>query len=285
MTLPVGYPPLPEPLPVEVYDSHCHLDIGAGGREGEAGLPVDAAIAAAEAVGVAGIVQVGVDVPSSRASVALAEGHTEVLAAVALHPNEAPRIHADAGLSVLQAAWREIAELAEHPRVRAIGETGLDFYRTAAEGRAAQEESFREHIRLAKRLGKALVIHDREAHADVLRVMDDEGAPDVVVMHCFSGDARFASEVVERGWYCSFAGVVSFKNADDLRSALQVVPADRLLVETDAPFLAPAPHRGRPNASYLVPWTVAAMAATVDADIESMCRALRDNTLRVFGSF
>lgn len=283
MSLPDDYPPLPEPLPLPVIDSHCHLDIGAQGRSGESGMEVELALSAAEAVGIDEIVQVGVDVASSRESVRMATSWPQIHAAVALHPNEAPRIHAEHGLPVLQAAWREIAELAAKPHVVAIGETGLDFFRTDASGRAAQEESFRTHIRLARALNKTLVIHDREAHADVLRVMDDEGAPLRVVMHCFSGDADFAREVTDRGFYCSFAGVVTFKNAADLRAALEVVPRERILVETDAPFLAPVPYRGKPNASYLIPWTMRAMSEQLEVDLATLCTQVRANTVEAFG--
>ncbi len=274
MSLPEGYPPLPEPLPAPVIDSHCHLDIGAQGRTGEPGLDVGLALSAAEAVGIAEVVQVGVDVASSVESVRLAHEWLQVRAAVALHPNEAPQ--ADAG------AFALIAELARDEQVVAVGETGLDHYRTGPEGRAAQEASFRAHIALAKDLDKTLVIHDRDAHADILRVMDDAGPPERVVMHCFSGDAAFAAEVTERGWYCSFAGVVTFKNAADLRAALRVVPRDRILVETDAPFLAPAPHRGKPNGSYLIPWTMRFMAEELGADLAQLCQDVRANTIEAF---
>ena len=285
MTLPAGFPPLPEPLPAPVIDSHCHLDIGADGRDGEPGLDVDTALAAAEAVGIDGVIQVGVDVASSRVAVRLAHDWPQVAAAVALHPNEAPRIAADQGMPALERAWAQIADLAGDARVVAICETGMDFFRTDEAGRAAQEESFRRHIRLAKDLGKALVIHDRDAHADILRIMDDEGSPRRVVMHCFSGDSDFAREVTERGWYCSFAGVVTFKNAVELREALHVVPRDRLLVETDAPFLAPVPYRGKPNASYLIPLTLRLMAEYLGEDVVTVCDSVRANTIEAFGAF
>lgn len=285
MTLPAGFPPLPEPLPSPVVDSHCHLDIGADGRDGEPGIGIELALSAAEAVGIEGVIQVGVDVASSRQSVAFAHDWAQVKATVALHPNEAPRIHADHGQPALEAAWDEIEVLAQDRQVVGIGETGLDFFRTDPPGRAAQEASFRWHIALAKELDKTLAIHDRDAHADILRVLDDEGAPRRVVMHCFSGDAAFAREVTERGWYCSFAGVVTFKNAQELRGALDVVPRDRILVETDAPFLAPVPHRGKPNASYLIPATVRTMAAHLGADLDELCQQVRANTFEAFGAF
>ena len=178
----------------------------------------------------------------------------------------------------------EIERLASSSdRVRAVGETGLDYFRTGEDGRAAQHESFRRHIDLAKRLGKTLVIHDRDAHDDVLRVLDEEGVPDRFVMHCFSGDADFARACLDRGGWLSFAGTVTFKNAEPLREALRAAPLDRVLVETDAPYLTPMPFRGRPNASYLVPLTVRAMAQTRGDDLEGLCRALDRNTEEAFG--
>jgi TatD DNase family protein len=203
------------------------------------------------------------------------------VAGVALHPNEVPRLDAD---GALDDALAEIAELAaSSPRVRAIGETGLDQFRTGPEGRDSQERSFRAHIGLAHRLGKTLVIHDRDAHDDVLRVLDDEGVPERVVMHCFSGDVAFATACLERGAYLSFAGTVTFANAGPLRKALAATPLDRVLVETDAPYLTPVPYRGRPNASYLVPHTVRAMAQVLDRDTAEVCAALDANTEAAFG--
>jgi TatD DNase family protein len=199
------------------------------------------------------------------------------VATVALHPNDAPRV------PDLDGALREIESLAADPRVRGIGETGLDTFRTGEEGRAAQEASFRAHIGFAKRYGKPLVIHDRDAHADVLRVLDSEGAPDTVVLHCFSGDAEFARECVARGYVLSFAGTVTFGNAAALREAAVVTPADQLLVETDAPYLTPMPYRGRPNASYLIPLTVRALAEVKKADLDELCAAISATGDRVFG--
>jgi TatD DNase family protein len=270
-------PPAPEPLPHPVVDNHCHLDMT---LDGSSLLPVEAALRHATAVGVPRIVQIGCDLDGARWAVATAHEHAAVVAAVALHPNEAPRL---AAAGTFDAAWQEVRRLAEDPRVRAVGETGLDHFRTGLEGRKPQEQSFRAHVRLANRLGKTLVIHDRDAHDDVLRVVDEEGLPDRVVMHCFSGDASFARACVDRGFWLSFAGTVTFKNAADLREALAVVPPDRLLVETDAPFLAPTPYRGRPNASYLVPMTVRAMAAERGADLEELCATLESNTFAAFG--
>ncbi len=270
-------PPAPEPLPHPVVDNHCHLEMTLDGTEE---LTPREALAAAAAVGVPRIVQIGCELDSARWSVEVAAEHEGIVAGVALHPNEAPRL---AAAGTFEQTWAEIERLAEAPQVRAVGETGLDHYRTGEEGRAAQEESFRLHIALAKRLGKTLVIHDRDAHEEVLRVVDDEGAPERVVMHCFSGDAGFARSCLDRGFWLSFAGTVTFKNAAPLREALVVAPRDRLLVETDAPFLTPTPHRGRPNASYLVPLTVRLMAAERGEDLVTLCEALETNTFAAFG--
>jgi TatD DNase family protein len=281
-------PPVPDPLPLPVVDNHTHLDIPGASRDawpqhdrdGEPGL--DRLLRQAAAVNVARAVQIGCDLPSARWTVDLVREHTGLLGGVALHPNEAPRL---AERGTLEAAYAEIAELATRPRVRVVGETGLDFYRTGPEGRAVQEESFRWHIRLAKRLDLTLQIHDRDAHADVLRVLDDEGAPRRTVFHCFSGDAELARACVERGFYLSFAGTVTFKNAQHLRDALAVTPLDRLQVETDAPYLTPMPHRGRTNASYLVPLTVRAMAQTLAVDVPTLCSALAETSTFLYGSW
>ncbi|MGX6606912.1 TatD family hydrolase [Micromonosporaceae bacterium Da 78-11] len=274
------FPAPPEPLAVPVFDSHTHLDLTvqeAGVPGGEAGDPVEALITAAAKAGVDRLIQVGVDESSSRWGAALAARHGSVLAAVALHPNEAPM------LSDLDESLRAIEALAAEPRVRGIGETGLDTFRTGEQGRAAQEASFRAHIAIAKRYAKALIIHDREAHADVLRVLDSEGAPDTVILHCFSGDAEFAAECVRRGYHLSFAGTVTFANAGNLREAAALTPLEQIMVETDAPYLTPVPHRGRPNASYLIPVTVRALAATRGTDLDTLCAAISANGERVFG--
>ncbi|MER7415449.1 TatD family hydrolase [Micromonospora peucetia] len=282
------FPPVPDPLPRPVLDSHTHLDItvneaGVPPRAdgdpggGPAEDPVAVAVAVAASVGVDRLVQVGVDVASSRWGADVADTHPAVLATVALHPNEAPR------LADLDEALREIEALAARDRVRGIGETGMDFFRTGEEGRAVQEESFRAHIAIAKRYGKALVVHDRDAHADVLRILDDEGAPETVVLHCFSGDADFARECVRRGYLLSFAGTVTFGSATALRAAAALTPVEQLLVETDAPYLTPMPHRGRPNASYLIPLTVRALAETTGTDLDDLCAAISATGNRTFG--
>jgi TatD DNase family protein len=262
---------------VPVADSHCHLDIA---DPPEDWLSVDDALAASAAVGVPRIVQIGCDLPGARWAVETARRYDELVAGVALHPNEAPLL-AEAG--TLDAALAEIDALAADPVVRAVGETGLDQFRTGPEGRGVQESSFRAHIEMAKRHGKALVIHDRDAHDDVLRVLEDAGPPDRVVFHCFSGDTAMAEHCAERGWYLSFAGTVTFKNADGLRAALAVAPIERLLVETDAPYLTPMPYRGRPNASYLIPHTLRAMAAVKGVDEDTMATAVAAATTAAFG--
>ncbi|GAB3067545.1 TatD family hydrolase [Nocardioides zeae] len=272
-------PPAPEPLPHPVVDNHCHLDI-ADGPDG-AWVEVDAALEASAAVNVPRIVQIGCDLEGARWAVAAAERYDALVAGVALHPNEAPRL-AEAGR--LEEALDEIERLAgAHADVRAVGETGLDFFRTGPEGVDAQRESFARHIAIAKRLDKTLVIHDRDAHAAVLDVLDAEGAPDRWVMHCFSGDAELARACLDRGAHLSFAGTVTFKNAAPLREALAVTPQDRVLVETDAPYLTPVPYRGRPNASYLVPLTMRVMAEVRGEDLAELCAAVDATTERAFG--
>ena len=277
MTKQTERPPAPAPLPHPVVDNHCHLEMT---LDGTAVLPPVQALEASTAVGVPRIVQIGCELESARWSVEVAREVEGIVAGVALHPNEAPRLAAE---GTFEATWAEIEELAADPVVRAVGETGLDHFRTGEDGRAAQEHSFRLHIDLAKRLGKTLVIHDRDAHADVLRVVDEEGAPERVVMHCFSGDADFARACLDRGFWLSFAGTVTFKNAAGLREALLVAPRERLLVETDAPFLTPVPHRGRPNASYLVPLTMRLMAEHRGEDLADLCSTVEDNTFAAFG--
>ncbi len=269
-------PPAPEPLPRPVVDNHCHLDIADGSW-----MSVEEALAEAAAVGVPRIVQIGCDLPGAQWAVEVAERFDAIVAGVALHPNEAPQLAADGRLEEALGRIERLA--ASSDRVRAVGETGLDYFRTDESGRPAQHESFRRHIDLAKRLDKTLVIHDRDAHDDVLRVLDEEGVPDRVVMHCFSGDADFARACLDRGAWLSFAGTVTFKNAEPLREALRVTPLDRVLVETDAPYLTPMPYRGRPNASYLVPLTMRAMAETLGSDLEPLCEAVDANTDAAFG--
>ncbi len=272
-------PQAPDPLPIPVVDNHVHLDIA---REGEEPVDVGAAIAEATSVGVSRLVQIGCDLPGARFTVDVVDRHTALLGGVALHPNEIPRLAASGRLDD---ALTEIEQLASHPRVRVIGETGLDYFRTGADGIPAQQEAFRWHIDLAKRTGKALQIHDRDAHEDVLRILGEEGIPERTVLHCFSGDLPMARVAVERGLMLSFSGTVTFKNAGGLRNALSVIPREHLLVETDAPYLAPSPHRGATNASYLVPLTVRAMADVLNLDVPTLCTALATNSERIYGSW
>jgi TatD DNase family protein len=262
-----------------VVDNHVHLDIA---RDGEQAPAPDEAIAAASAVGVPRLVQVGCDPSGVRFTGEVVEKYAAMLGGVAVHPNTAPRL---AGTGALDDALAEVEHLATHPRIRVVGETGLDYFRTGPEDIPLQQKVFRWHIDLAKRTGRALQIHDRDAHDDVLRILDEEGPPTHTVLHCFSGDVGMARTAVERGYFLSFAGTVTFKNASALRDALAVTPLDNLLVETDAPYLAPTPHRGATNASYLVPLTVRAMAGVLNVDVPTLCTALSANSDRVYGSW
>lgn len=259
-------PPAPTPLRVDVVDAHCHLDLMDG--------DVADNLAAAQAVGVRRLVTIGVDVPTSQWSADAAGQYDGVSAAVAIHPNEAH--------GATDVALREIARLASLPQVVAIGETGLDFFRDTATPEQ-QQASFRAHIQIAKDTGKALVIHDRDAHDAVLQALEDEGAPDRVVFHCFSGDVAMARVCADRGYVMSFAGNVTFKNAQPLREALRAAPLELLLVETDAPFLTPMPHRGQPNAPYLIPLTVRAMADVKGVGEDEMAAAIAACGARIFG--
>lgn len=273
-----GYPPAPEPLPVPVMDNHTHLDFPGD----DVRVEIAAALDAAEAVGVSGAVQVGCDLESSRFTVRAVDADARLLGAVAIHPNDAPR-YAQRG--ELESALAEIEDLAAHPRIRAIGETGLDFFRTEGEGLAHQRYSFRRHIDIAKRLDLTLQIHDRDAHSDVVQVLREEGTPERVVFHCFSGDEDLARICNNEGWFMSFAGTLTFKNAANLRAALAVADPELVLVETDSPFLTPHPHRGRPNASYMVPYTVRSMAELTGSDLAGLCTSISRNTVRAYGSW
>jgi TatD DNase family protein len=267
-------PPVPQPLPAPVVDSHTHLDISAHDSE----LTVGLNLARAAEAGVSHVIDVGVDVASSEQAAANADRYVNVWAAAAIHPNDAPRSND------LDADLARIAELCGLGHVRGVGETGLDYYRTRdRQLQAVQHAAFRAHIEIAKQTGKALVIHDRDAHADILAVLADAGAPDRVVFHCFSGDAEMARYCASHGWFVSFAGVVTFRNARDLQAALLEVPQDLLLVETDAPYLTPMPHRGRPNAPYLIPHTVRFMAQHRGEPLEQVCAALTANAVAAFG--
>ena len=270
--------PMPQPLPVAVADAHAHIEIVTNTAPDS--QEVRQVLEDAASVAVDRIVQVGYSAEHSQWCADLADLYPgRVLAAVALHPNEAPVV------KDLQRDLAVIEKLAYLPRVRAIGETGLDYFRTPPELRGIQQDSFRWHIELAKKTNKALVIHDRDSHEDVLSLLLEVGAPEKTVFHCFSGDVEMAKTCIERGYILSFAGTMTFKNAPALREALKLVPHDQLLVETDSPFLAPAPHRGKQNTPAQIPTIVRAMAAERGEDLAELCTALSVNTERVFGSF
>jgi TatD DNase family protein len=270
--------PLPEPLPVPTVDAHAHIEIVTD--EAPDSDAVRKVLDDAKSVNVDRIVQVGYSAEQSQWCVDMANAFPgRVLAAVALHPNEAPIVED------LEADWAIIEKLAQEPRVRAIGETGLDYFRTPPELQKRQQESFKWHIDLAKRTKKALVIHDRDSHEDVLSVLREVGAPEKTVFHCFSGDVEMAKICIDRGYILSFAGTMTFKNAPALREAVKLVPHDQLLVETDSPFLAPAPHRGALNTPAQIANIVRAMAAERDEDVAELATALSQNAERIFGSF
>jgi TatD DNase family protein len=280
-------PQAPAPLDGEVFDSHCHLDLMVGAREASnsdtialaaqaAGADVDRVLAESAAVGVTRLVNVGYDLLSSEWAAETAARHERVYAGVAIHPN-------GAGDATPEALAR-IEELARLPQVRAVGETGLDYFREWA-GHEDQHASFRAHIEIAKRTGKALVIHDRDAHDDVLRVLAEEGAPDVVVFHSFSGDAEMAKKCVDAGYFMSFSGPVTYKNAGYLREAAEIAPKELILVETDAPYLPPVPHRGKPNAPYLIPLTLRCIAEVKSMSENDLCAAVNANGEQVFGAW
>lgn len=271
-------PPLPEVLPATVFDNHTHLEFEDGFEMID---PIES-LNLAESIGVKGVVQVGTDLETSRWGVQLAESDERVLAAVALHPNEAPKLFAQ---GLLSSQLSEISRLAAHPRVRAVGETGLDYFRTGEDGRESQLESFEAHIEIARQNNIALQIHDRDAHGDVVATLKRVGAPERTVFHCFSGDAELAEVCNENGWFMSFAGTSTFKSAHGLREALKVARPELVLVETDAPFLTPEPFRGRPNAPFLIAHTVRALATHLDVDLEQLCERLALNTERVYGTW
>jgi len=270
--------PLPEPLPVPTVDAHAHIEIVT--NEAPDSDAVRQVLDDAQSVNVDRIVQVGYSAEQSQWCVEMANAFPgRVLAAVALHPNEAP-IVAD-----LEADWKIIEKLAQESRVRAIGETGLDYFRTEPALRKRQQESFKWHIDLAKRTNKALVIHDRDSHDDVLSILLEVGAPEKTVFHCFSGDVEMAKICIDRGYILSFAGTMTFKNAPALRDAVKLVPHDQLLVETDSPFLAPMPHRGALNTPAQIANIVRAMATERSEDVAELATALSVNAERIFGSF
>jgi TatD DNase family protein len=314
-----GWPTPPEPLPGPVVDNHTHLEAvlevddgaGAGATSAHpaaqgvagAGLPpfpprsLADHLALAAAVGVATIVQIGCDLESADWTARAVREHPALVGGVAIHPNEAV-LHAGVhelapdGLAPaprprhatsLEDAIAHVARLAAaDPRIRVIGESGLDHFRAGERGREVQRQSFRAHIALAKELDLVLQIHDRDAHADVLDVLERDGAPARTVFHCFSGDAELARRCVASGWFLSFAGPVTFRANAELREAVRVTPISQLLVETDAPYLTPAPHRGRPNAPYQIPHTVRTIAAVLELPVAEACAGLNRTAARLY---
>lgn len=275
----LSYPELPEPLRVGTYDNHTHLEIA----DGDQPMNFQDHLALANQVGILGAVQVGVTLESSRWSAEVAANEPRLLAAVAIHPNEAARYESKDALDL---DIDEIAKLAGQERVRAIGETGLDFFRTESDqGKSFQQHSFERHIQIAKDFDLALQIHDRDAHSQVVETLLRVGAPSKVVFHCYSGDIELAKVCAEQGWYTSFAGNITIKRNQHLRDSLKYMPVDKILVETDAPFLTPEPLRGRPNAPYLVPITVRFMAGEIGMDADKLSGQLAQNTVAVYGSW
>ena len=270
--------PLPAALNVKTVDSHAHLELI---HNSEPDSPkIKEILDEAAAVGIDRVVQVGYSAEQSIWSVKCAESFVgRVLAAVALHPNEAPVV------DDLEKDLKVIEELASHPRVRAIGETGLDFFRTAEDLQEKQKYSFRRHIKIAKDHNKALVIHDRDAHRAVLDLLIEEGAPSNTIFHCYSGDAAMAKECISNKYVLSFAGTVTFKNAPELREAVALVPIELLLVETDSPFLAPMPNRGSLNTPAQIPNTLRAIADVRGESADYLAAAISENAERIFGSF
>lgn len=275
----LSYPDLPEPLLVGTYDNHTHLEIA----DGDQPMNYQDHLALANQVGILGAVQVGVTLKSSKWSAEVAATEPRLLAAVAIHPNEAARYES---MQALDVDIDGIADLASQERVRAIGETGLDFFRTESDqGKSFQQHSFERHIQIAKDFGLALQIHDRDAHEQVVETLQKVGAPEKVVFHCYSGDIQLAKICAEHGWYTSFAGNITIKRNQHLRDSFRHMPKDLILVETDAPFLTPEPLRGRPNAPYLVPITVRFMAAELGMDVNELSGQLAKNTVAVYGSW
>ncbi len=298
-----SWPPSPEPLPFPVVDNHTHLDSVVGFPdeiEGLEPLSLDDHLARAREVGVTRAVHVGCELPALTWVDRVVREHPALLGAVAIHPNEAT-LHARVseetpdGLTAVfrphhevdldEAIAAVVAVARGNDRVRAIGETGLDHFRAGTAGRVVQHEAFRAHIAIAKELGLALQIHDRDAHEDVIDVLLRDGAPERTVFHCFSGDEAMARVCAEHGWYLSFAGPVTFPANEELRRALRAVPLGQVLVETDAPYLTPHPFRGRPNAPSLVPVTVRGMAQARDIGLETLCRALAATSETVYGTW
>ena len=248
-------------------DTHCHLELLFDEQD------QDSTIARARQAGVTTLITVGVDLATSAEAVQTAAHNEGVYASIGIHPNNA--------IEATEHVLQRLADLAGHPRVVAIGETGLDWFREGAP-RIRQLDSFRDHIRLAKDADKTLVIHDRDAHDDVVATLLDEGAPERTVFHCFSGTVDLVRTCAEHGWFMSFAGNVTFRNAPDLREAAATAPVDLLLTETDAPYLSPHPHRGSPNEPARVAITTAALGELCGRTAEEMAAITSSNAVRAF---
>ena len=278
-----AWPPAPEPLPVATVDNHTHLEMDPWIPEARASVAEQ--ISRAAAVGVDRMLTVGCDPAAAAWTAEVVADYDALVGGIAIHPNEAARIARKKGMAALDAAIEGIADLARvTPRIRAITETGLDYYRTKDEaGHKAQHHSFRAHIALAKELDLPMQIHAREATEDVLATLAADGAPERTIFHCFSGDAELAREVTAKGWYVSFAGPITFRNAHEARAAVAAAPFSQVLVETDAPYLAPQPHRGRPNAPYLMPHTVRVIAKVVGRPLADVCQQISETSEELYG--
>ena len=270
------WPEAPAALPAPIVDNHCHLEHPAGDEP----RSVEDRLAEASAAGVTRVVQIGCDLESARWTADAVARFPQMLGGVALHPNDAAVL---ASRGEYDEAFAEVASLARAERIRVVGETGLDFFRTGPEGRDAQLAAFRDHIALAKELDLPLQIHDRDAHAEVIEVLLADGAPDRTVFHCFSGDAAMARLCAHEGWYLSFAGTVTFKNAEALRAAAAVTPVDRVLIETDSPFLTPHPHRGAPNSPEQAALTIREVARVQERDLEQLCTQVWNTSHELYG--
>ncbi|MFE5567157.1 TatD family hydrolase [Amycolatopsis japonica] len=262
-------PPIPDRLPVSVVDAHTHLDACGAVTAADVTAMVDRA----ERAGVSRVITVADDLSAARWAAQASTWDPRVWAAVAIHPTRTKEFS--------EAEKSEVESLAKESRVVAVGETGLDYYWDYSP-HDAQQDAFRWHIDLAKRIGKPLMIHDRDAHDDVLRILEEEGAPEQVVFHCFSGDEHIARRCVDAGYVLSFAGTVSFRNARGLHEAARIVPADQYLVETDAPFLTPHPFRGRPNEPYCAAYTVRHLATLRGEAVHEVAESVRKTAERVF---
>ncbi|MDE0573757.1 TatD family hydrolase [Demequina sp. B12] len=276
MTRAGQWPPAPAPLPAPLVDNHCHLEYPAGDEP----RSVEDRLADAAATGVTRVVQVGCEVESAEWTVDAVQRYPQMVGGVAIHPNEAARLDA---VGEYDAAFERIADLARADRIRVVSETGLDFFRTGPDGVDAQVRAFRDHIALAKELGLPMQIHDRDAHAEVLEVLDRDGAPEQTVFHCFSGDAGLAQLAVQRGWFLSYAGTVTFKNAGGLRAALAVTPLSQVLIETDSPFLTAHPHRGTPNHPALAALTARTVAEVLETDLATVCATVSETSSQLYG--